>query len=257
MQWFGKAVGGIIGLVAGGPIGSVLGVILGHSLDQGGERLRRRSSPQQISQLFFEVVFEVMGQVAKVDGRVSENEVRVARDIMHGMQLSPEQVRSAIDHFTRGKSLDYPLGARLAQLERQIGDRVELSRAFMQIQLQSAVGASPIGPDKRQLLWHIASALRVSRAELAQIESLVRAHDPRGTRRSEAEALEQAYRTLGVADDASNDEIKKAYRRLMNQHHPDKLVARGLPESMAGIAEQKTHEVRTAYEKLRSRRGFK
>ena len=62
---------------------------------------------------------------------------------------------------------------------------------------------------------------------------------------------------LGVADDASNDEVKKAYRRLMNQHHPDKLVARGLPQSMIGIAEQKTHEVRTAYEKLQSRRGFK
>ena len=158
-------------------------------------------------------------------------------------------MRSAIDHFTRGKSADYPLRARLAQLERQIGDRVELSRAFVQIQLQSAVGASPIGPDKRQLLWHVASALRVSRAEVAQIERLVRAHDP-GVRRSRSRGLEPAYRTLGVADDASNDEIKKAYRRLMSQHHPDKLVARGLPESMAGIAEQKTHEVRTAYENL-------
>ncbi len=98
----------------------------------------------------------------------------------------------------------------------------------------------------------------MSRAELAQIEALVRAHDAEAARgASEAEALEQAYRVLGVADDASNDEIKKAYRRLMNQHHPDKLVARGLPQSMAGVAEQKTHEVRTAYEKLRSQRGFK
>jgi DnaJ like chaperone protein len=257
MQWFGKAVGGILGLVAAGPIGSVVGVLLGHGLDESGARLRRRTSPQQISQLFFEVTFEVMGQVAKVDGRVSEDEVRVARGIMHGMQLSPEQVRSAIDHFTVGKSPEYPLGARLSQLERQIGDRVELSRAFVQIQLQSAIGAGPIGPEKRQMLWHVASALRVSRAEVAQLESLVRAHEQRNARRSEAEALEQAYRVLGVAADASNDEIKKAYRRLMNQHHPDKLVARGLPASMAGMAEQKTHEVRSAYERVRAARGFK
>ena len=176
---------------------------------------------------------------------------------MHGLQLSPEQVRSAIDRFTIGKGSDYPQGARLAQLERQIGERVELSRAFVQIQLQSAVGAGPIGAEKRQLLWRIASALRVSRAELAQIEALVRAHDPRSAQRSDAEALEQAYRVLGVAAAASNDEIKKAYRRLMNQHHPDKLVARGLPESMVGIAEQKTHEARAAYEKVKARRGFK
>jgi DnaJ like chaperone protein len=257
MQWFGKAVGGIIGLVAAGPIGSVLGVLLGHQLDAGSVQLRRRSSPRQISQLFFEVAFEVMGQVAKVDGRVSEDEVRVARAIMHGMQLSDEQVRSAIDHFTRGKDVEYPLGERLAQLERQIGERPELGRAFVQIQLQSAIGAGPIGPDKRQLLWRVASALHVSRAELAQIEALVRAHEQRNGRRSEAEALEQAYRVLGVAVDASDDDIKKAYRRLMSRHHPDKLVARGLPESMAGMAEQKTHEVRAAYEKVRAHRGFK
>jgi DnaJ like chaperone protein len=260
MQWFGKAVGGIIGLVAGGPIGSVLGVLLGHQLDEGGARLRRRISSQQISQLFFEVAFEVMGQIAKIDGRVSEDEVRVARGIMHGMRLSPEQVRSAIDLFTRGKGAEYPLDARLAQLGRQIGDRGELGRAFVQIQLQSAIGAGPIGPEKRQLLWRVASALRVSRAEVAQIESLLRAHGQRHEQRnarSEAEAIEQAHRVLGVAPDASDDAIKKAYRRLMNQHHPDKLVARGLPESMAGVAEQKTHEVRAAYDKLKARRGFK
>jgi DnaJ like chaperone protein len=258
MQWFGKAVGGIIGLVAAGPIGSVLGVLLGHQLDEGGARLRRRSSPRQISQLFFEVAFEVMGQVAKIDGRVSEDEVRVARGIMHGMQLTPEQVRSAIDHFTLGKGANYPLDERLAQLRRQIGERSELGHAFVQIQLQSAVGAGAVGPDKRQLLWRVANALRVSRAEVAQLEALVRAgHGQRNARQSEAEALEQAYRVLGVGRDATNDEVKKAYRRLMNTHHPDKLVARGLPESMAGVAEQKTHEVRAAYEQVRAQRGFK
>jgi len=261
MQWFGKAVGGIIGFVAAGPFGSVLGVLLGHQLDEtNGGLFRRRAgkdSPQQISQLFFEVAFEVMGQVAKVDGRVSEDEVRVARGIMRGMQLSPDQVRGAIDHFTLGKAHDYPLAERLERLEQQIGDRAELARAFVQIQLQSAVGAGPVGPEKRQLLWRVASALGVSRAEVAQIEALVRAHEQRNGQRSEAEAIEEAYRVLGLSAGASNDEIKKSYRRLMNQHHPDKLVARGLPESMVGVAEQKTFEVRAAYEKLRALRGFK
>jgi DnaJ like chaperone protein len=260
MQWFGKALGGLIGLVAAGPVGSVLGFILGHQLDESDGHLfrgERKESLQRISQLFFEVAFEVMGQVAKVDGRVSEDEVRVARNIMHGMQLTPEQVRDAIDRFTHGKSATYPLGERLARLERQIGDRAELSRAFVQLQLQSAIGAGPIGPEKRQLLWRVASALGVSRAELAQIESLVRAHQRRGLQRSETEAVEEAYRVLGVAADASDEDIKKAYRRLMNQHHPDKLVARGLPASMVGVAEQKTFEVRAAYDKLKARRGFK
>ena len=258
MQWFGKAVGGIIGFVTAGPVGSVLGIILGHQLD-GRSATSRDDHPglQRISQLFFEVAFEVMGRVAKIDGRVSEEEIRVARAIMHGMQLAPAEVESAIDHFNRGKDESYSTSARLGELERQIGDRGELTRAFVQLQLQAAIGAGPIGPEKRQLLWHVASSLHVTRAELAQIEAFVRAHSERAARQSELQSIDESYRVLGVAASASDDEVKKAYRRLMNQHHPDKLVARGLPQSMIGIAEQKTHEVRAAYEKIKAQRGFK
>jgi DnaJ like chaperone protein len=104
----------------------------------------------------------------------------------------------------------------------------------------------------------VASALGVSRAEIAQIESLLRAHaGARDAQVNEAAALEAAYGVLGVPADASNEAVKTAYRRLMNQHHPDKLVARGLPESMAGVAEQKTQEIRAAYEKIKARRGMK
>jgi DnaJ like chaperone protein len=258
MQWYGKALGGIIGLVVAGPWGSVVGVLLGHQIDEGGRaflRGGRRDSIHEISQLFFEVTFEVMGRVAKIDGRVSEDEVRAARAIMHGMRLTPEQVDGAIEHFTRGKRDDYPLADRLGALERQIGG--DLARAFVQLQLQSALGSGSVGPEKRQLLWHVASALHVDRAEFARIESFVRAHGERAARSRESQSIEDAYSVLGVAANASDDEVKKAYRRLMNQHHPDKLVARGLPESMTGMAEQKTHEVRAAYEKIKAQRGFK
>jgi DnaJ like chaperone protein len=259
MQWFGKGIGGLIGAFVAGPVGSLVGVLLGHQWDANvaGQRHGRRSA-RTISRLFFEVTFEAMGQIAKVDGRVSEDEVRVARRIMQGMRLSADQVRGAIEHFTRGKSADYPLAARLEALAVQIGDRTDLARAFVQIQLQAAVGAGVIGADKRQLLWRVANALGVSRAELAQIEALVRGFEQRGVAQpTPAQRLDDAYRALGVSAQASNDEVKTAYRRLMNQHHPDKLVARGLPKSMSGVAEQKTHEVRSAYERIKAQRGFK
>jgi DnaJ like chaperone protein len=261
MQWYGKAIGGLLGSIFG-PWGSLVGIIVGHQLDQSGPLFARRASALDISRLFFEVVFEAMGQVAKIDGRVSENEIRVARGIMHGMRLGPEQVRSAIDCFTRGKDASYPLDGRLKELAAQIADRKDLALAFMQVQMQAAVGAEPIGAEKRALLWRIASALGVTRAELAQIEALVRTHGaqghgPRRTPADDAAAIDEAYRALGVAASASNEEVKTAYRRLMNRHHPDKLVARGLPESMIGVAEQKTHEIRAAYEKIKAKRGFK
>jgi DnaJ like chaperone protein len=254
MQWLGKGIGGLIGAFVAGPVGSLLGVLVGHQLDQSAGR---GASVREISRLFFEVTFEIMGLVAKIDGRVSEDEVRAARGIMRGMRLRDAQVQSAIEHFTRGKGSSYPLDSRLAELAAQLGGRGDLARAFVQIQLQSAISAGNVGADKRNVLWRVASALGVSRAEVAQIESIVRGVPPGAARATAAQSLTAAYKVLGVTAQASNEEVKTAYRRLMSQHHPDKLVARGLPKSMSGVAEQKTHEVRTAYERIKMQRGFK
>lgn len=257
MQWFGKAVGATLGLIVAGPIGSILGALLGHQFDRGfGGQLIGAS--QHVQKTFFEVTFEVMGHLAKVDGRVSEEEIRIARRIMHAMQLSPEQVRLAIDRFTAGKAARYPLNERLAELRERIGQRRDLSRAFIEIQLQAAVGGGEIAQPKRTLLWEVARTFGIGRVELAQIEALIRAH-ARETApgRGAALSLDAAYRVLGVESAAADKEVKTAYRRLMNQHHPDKLVARGLPESMVTLAAQKTHEIRAAYERVKQARGFK
>jgi len=254
MQWLGKSIGGLIGAFVAGPVGSLLGVLVGHRWDEGARV--GRGGIRAISQLFFDVTFEIMGHVAKVDGRVSEDEVRVARRIMYGMRLTDPQVQSAIERFTRGKAAGYPFEPRLRALAEQVGGRADLARAFVQIQLQSAIGAGQVGANKRQLLWRVADGLGVTRAELAQLESVVRGGGG-GGQPTPAETLESAYRVLGVTAKSSDDDVKTAYRRLMSQHHPDKLVARGLPESMAGVAEQKTHEVRTAYEQIKTQRGFK
>ncbi|HVY66698.1 MAG TPA: co-chaperone DjlA [Gammaproteobacteria bacterium] len=256
MQWFGKAIGGLIGSVLG-PVGSLVGIAIGHQLDQQAEARRRRPGTQAVSQLFFEVAFEVMGRVAKADGRVSEAEIQVARQIMQSMKLTPSLTNVAIDCFTRGKEASYPLMARLGALTAQIGERSELARAFVQLQLQAAVGAGVIETDKRELLGRVARALGVSRAELTQIEALVRGLGRQTGGLTAAEAVAAAYRVLGVAANASDDDVKTAYRRLMSQHHPDKLVARGLPESMRAVAEQKTQEVRAAYETIKTQRGLK
>jgi DnaJ like chaperone protein len=256
MQWFGKAIGGLIGALAG-PWGALAGVVLGHQADVQAEARKRRPSVHSISQLFFEVAFEIMGRVAKVDGRVSENEIRVARQIMQGMRLTPELTNAAIDCFTRGKGSNYPLTDRLDALAAQIGDRIDLARAFVQLQLQAAVGAGAIDAGKRELLERVAKALGVSRAEVGKIETLVRGFGRQRGGPTSSEALAEAYGVLGVGATAGDDEVKTAYRRLMSQHHPDKLVARGLPESMKSVAEQKTQEVRAAYDTIKAQRGLK
>jgi len=69
--------------------------------------------------------------------------------------------------------------------------------------------------------------------------------------------IEDAYSMLGVKSDATDGEVKKSYRKLMSQHHPDKLVSRGLPEEMIKLATEKTVEIKAAYEQIKKERNIK
>ena len=258
VSWVGKAVGGVLGLFTGGPLGSLLGVALGHQFDRGiADRLgdARGQASSRAQALFFAATFAVMGHIAKSDGRVSEDEIRAARRIMHGMRLSPEQVTLAIEHYTRGKQPDFRLNATIDALDDTLGGRRELRRAFIEIQLQALIASGGLDKAKRELLWTIARRLGMGRVELAQIEALVRSQG-RAAAPQRSQDLSGAYRVLGVEPTAEVKAIKLAYRRLMSQHHPDKLVSRGLPESMRANAEEKTREIRAAYERIKAQRDF-
>jgi DnaJ like chaperone protein len=260
MQWAGKVIGGALGLLAGGPVGSFIGLLLGHQFDQGiGDRVTsvRGSGSARTRELFFATTFRIMGHIAKSDGRVSEEEIRAARRIMHGMSLSPEQVTLAIEHFTRGKHPDFRLDESVAALGAALRGRRDLVRAFVEIQLQALIASGGLDRAKRDLLWRVARELGMGRVELAQIEALIRAQQMSAGRSDSTERdLAEAYRVLGVTPEATTKDIKLAYRRLMSQHHPDKLVARGLPESMRANAEQKTREIRSAYDRIKAQRSF-
>lgn len=262
MQWIGKTVGGLLGFAAGGPVGSVLGLLFGQGFDR--HRAARfgpagiNAVPDALRQFYFEVGFEVMGHVAKADGRVSEAEIRAARRAMDKLGLAPAQTRYAIEHFALGKAGSYPLAGRLAEFGCQIGDRRELARAFLGLQMEVALASGPIGGIKRQLLWRIAGELDIGRAEFARLEAALRVEHLRSAAvgGSGKRWVDADYRLLGVSRKASNGEVKLAYRRLMSRYHPDKLAARSVSAAKAAAATRKTHEIRAAYERIKTERAF-
>lgn len=258
MNWTGKLVGVIVGSLAG-PVGAAVGLFLGHQFDRG-VRGARTASFDGVGQVFFETTFGVMGHVAKADGYVSEAEIRAARGIMQRMRLNPAQVQEAIRLFTVGKSPDWPLQEELARLREALGTRRTLRRAFIEIQMEAALADGQLAAATRDRLWRVASALELSRVELAQIEALLRFGrsfgGEQGAQPPQRSAAD-AYRVLGLEPGASDAEVKLAYRRLMNQHHPDKLRSRGMPESMIPVAEAKTREIRAAWDTLRAARGMR
>jgi len=277
MIWQGKALGALVGVITAGPVGALFGTFIGHLFDVQAEngvagRLDGASTqdtgfkedgdqPQMgVQEAFFRATFQVMGHMAKSDGRVSEDEIRAARAMMSEFQLGEREVQLAIEMFTHGKDREFPLETTLRRLRRQCVDRPDVVRMFIQIQLQTALWSGSIHSAARQVLARVAASLGVSAYEVVQMEALMRmqqsARQPPEARPA-IDKVAQAYEVLGVTRDASDAEVTKAYRRLMNQNHPDKLVARGLPESMMKVAEEKTRQVRAAYEVVREARGMR
>lgn len=261
----GKILGAIFGYLIGGFWGFVIGVVLGHQVD------RRLPSillfllknvvvrhQADIQRAFFENTFLVMGHLAKADGRVTEQEIQLARQVMQRMNLDQAASREAMELFGRGKAQEFDLDASLRAFFQVAHRQRALLQMFLEIQLTVGYADGSLHAAEREVLLRICQVFGFSPTDLARLEAMIRAevhsHQPGRTGGLD---LGDAYAILNVDSSASDAEIKKAYRRLMSQHHPDKLEAKGLPKEMMKLAEEKTHEIRTAYERIREERGFK
>lgn len=249
---------------------ALLGLILGHQFDRGfagrhsdGKRETRGpegNGAEQVPETFVRGLFLTMGFLAKSDGRVSEEEIRAARVLMHRLHLGASEIREAIDWFEEGKQPSFPFHEVLRQVRRDTARQPELRLMFVRLLLEVALSKKSLHRRERAALWTICSELNVSRVEFAQLEAILRAQ--KGFRRSaaggaDAERITSAYAILGVDRFSSNEEIKKAYRRLMNQNHPDKLASAGSDAALATAAARRTREIRGAYEMLKARRSIR
>ena len=258
MYW-GKIVGGALGLISGRWYFVLLGIIVGDQFDRGFARMAAAGSVAAPDSDFIDVLFAVMGHVAKADGLVTEAEIRAARAAMHTLRLDGAATERAIAAFTRGKSPDYPLADALGRfVERHRGESER--SMFLKLQLTAAIDAGPLGRPARDRLWQVSRQLGFSRVEFAQLEAVLRAQ--RGFKqssagRTDAARLGRAYQTLGIAESASDGEVKHAYRRLMNKIHPDKLSASDPTEAELAAAGRRSSEARAAYELICRRRGLR
>ncbi len=256
MAWWGKIIGGTFGFMLGGPLGAMLGAALGHSFDKGLKLTDEMGGyaygdQERVQAAFFTATFSIMGHVAKADGVVSSIEIANTEAIMSRMQLDKSQREAAIRLFNEGKEDSFPLHDVLTQFRRECHRRINLIQMFLEIQISTAFADQKLHPAEKQVLYTIADVLGFPRQQLDHLFHLAGGGAAPETQKA---ALHEAYEILDVSKNASDTEVKKAYRRLMNQHHPDKLVSKGLPEEMIKLATEKTQQIKEAYERVKKSR---
>ena len=175
-------------------------------------------------QTFFDTSFQLLGRLAKADGRVSEAEIAQAESLMRQLGIRGPQREEAISRFRQGAAEDFDLDLAITVFRKDCAGPRLISQTLLSLLISMAMADGRVTQEERLLL-----------------------QPDRGQ-------LSDAYRALGVAPDCSDRELKRAYRKLMSEHHPDKLVARGVPESMMKVATEKAQEIQAAYELVRKTR---
>ena len=261
MRIWGKVLGFLFGFMLSKTIfGALLGLWLGHTFDRGrGFNFNSLTGPKSDADrqaAFFYTTFSVMGHVAKAKGHVSSHEIAFASAYMNKLGLSKELRQQAQDAFSEGKMAGFPINDCLSKFKTSCRGRPDLLLLFLEIQIQVAFADGDLAKEEHEALRNIAQHLGYSVRELDNLLEMIMAgasfHQGQsqhaGQRVNNNVQLENAYKVLGVTKDTAKADIKKSYRKLMAQHHPDKLIAKGLPPEMMEVAKEKTQDIQAAYD---------
>lgn len=266
-NWWGKIIGGVLGLFRGGISGAIIGAVVGHIFDRIFNAVTGVSGTQES---FFRALFSTLGHISKADGRVTPVEIRAAETLMQRMQISAEERKRAIGFFNEGKRIGFNLEEALRPFLKHSVVRPDLRQMFMEIVLDASFADGNLNDAELNVLVRLATMLRIpghlfnamlqARQFAPGQQGPGQGYGPGAGRRGSVAAqgaLTQAYAKLGLKDGASNSDVKKAYRKLVSQYHPDKLISRGLPEEMMEVAKTRVREINTAYDQIKQAKGFK
>jgi DnaJ like chaperone protein len=264
---WGKILGALFGMALLKIPGLFIGLVIGHWFDKsyGGAFASRGGfngfirSQSEAQGIFRYNTFAVMGHIAKANGVVTKSHIEQATVFMQQLGLTASQKQEAQAAFRHGKQADFPLAEQLAEFKSAYRFRPDLLLMFLEIQISTAYVDLSLSSAEHKLLSQVATALGISAAVLEQMLSRYEAearfaNRGHNTKADAGHRLNDAYKILGLSANSSEAAVKKAYKKLMAQHHPDKLMSQGLPPELMELAKQKTQDIQAAYELIRKQR---
>ena len=249
-------IGAMIGAAFGGFGGLIIGGLIGYA---GTFALKKlvMGTLQVAQTALLDSTFSIMGALCKADNIVTREEIKAVEQTFDMLKLQGESRAQAKAAFNRGKQPDFNLDAAVDQFAQISRGRGPLLQLFLQLQCMAVAADGRIDPAEHAMLVRIAQRLGLTERDVSQLEALLRAATGGPSAAGgppQKDRLDDAYAALGITADATPAEVKRAYRKLISQNHPDKLAARGLPESMRPVAEERSRELNSAYDLIKNAR---
>ncbi len=269
---WGKILGLIFGSMMFHVPGAIIGFIIGYYFDKGYAQalsdnggfasLMRRKASLKNRAIFFHSLFSLMGHIAKSSGRVTENDIALASALMDRMGLTGDLRKEAQAAYREGKQGNFPVEEVVREFKGYCYARRDFMLIYLEIQIQAALANGQLHPKAREILYSIGATLGFNKLMIDSIikqnEASTHYHEKSRQKAQPAGmSLAYAYQILGVSQSDDAKAIKKAYKKLMAQHHPDKLSAQGLPEQALKLAKEKAQDIQAAYEAIKQEKGIK
>jgi len=269
----GIIIGSILGYKFGGWLGMIFGAWIGHSIEQRITGPSTASNKKQIQESYFTALFLTMGKMAKIDGKVSTVEIERAEGIMKHMNLNQEMRQKAISLFNQGKRSSFSIDSALLQFGKFARRSLSLKQIFLEMLLDVAEADGQLTLEEQKLIEHTCQLIGYPIQLLYAMMKMRGFYSSTGQQQSYQQHNQRnksqhrnqqpnrnapfnPYQVLGVSQNDSKASIRKAYKRLMSQHHPDKLVSKGLPPEMMKLAEEKAKQVQLAWERVKELKGW-
>lgn len=253
-----KIIGTILGFFIFNFIGAFIGYLIGSSIDRGKEfglgGINPLGNPNRRA-VFLETVFVLMGKLAKADGHISKDEISHVEQFIAKMGMTKEHRQQAIEQFKRGSKPNFDIDPTLDNFMAVCGHTLNLKQVLLMYLTVMALADGKLDHSEEQLLRKVALHLGYSAVEFQQfLEMIMNQSHFSSHSAPSTTALDDAYKALGVKKESSDKEIKTAYRKLMSQYHPDKLIGQGLPEDMIAVATEQAKEIQVAYDLIKKHR---
>ena len=258
------------GLIIGHAPGAITGAIIGFIFDNLRHTQRKNATPEAGG--FVGPLFTLLGAVAKSDGRVSEAEIAIAERMMSRMNLNVDQRKQAAASFNVGKQPEFDVTGTINELRGWVGMRRDHAFPVLDVVIETVLAEGNPAPEKMAILRQLAFALRVSDMELMALMAMKGYASNAGSQRGYGRGPSYGnaggsvppqrnpqgpdpYAVLGIDRSVDDRAVKRAYRKLISEHHPDRLG--DLPEDMRKRAESRASEINAAYDRIKEQRGFK